>query len=383
MQGKGRSIYVSRQEQERKRRNQIRSWIILVLIVAVAALGFTLLRGAGKTTEITANILPCYPDQDVTVFGNNVLYYDDASIYCLTSGGAIRWSFPVGAGASFSVSDTHVVAWNGTRLCIIDQNGTPSYDEAQDDVIQFARIGGNYCAVVLGEDTKPTLLVKNLTGSQVDYEKEAFNNLLVLDAGFYGDQGQYMWTLSMDVFGTNINTVLNTFQVGKMNTGVVSLGDNLAYRVVYDNGKLRVFTTQQMYSYDYKGVQDASGTKLVYGWQLIDSYSPERGDGYMLLTPAGQVSGSQQLSELRLLSAGDDRRFALPSDCVGAVVHGNSIYGFCDKYIYRSSVREQRFFPYSMPLEENITLTGFHGMTSDYRAIVTDGKAVYSITVPQ
>ena len=204
-----------------------------------------------------------------------------------------------------------------------------------------------------------------------------------MDVGFYGDQGQYMWTLSMDVFGTNINTVLNTFQVGKMNTGVVSLGDNLAYRVVYDNGKLRVFTTQQMYSYDYKGVQDASGTKLVYGWQLIDAYSPARGDGYMLLTPVGQVSGSQQLSELRLLSAGDDRRFALPSDCVGAVVRGNSIYGFCDKYIYRSSVNEQRFYPYAMPLEEGIKLTGFHGMTDDYRAIVTDGKTVYSITVPQ
>ena len=73
---RGRNAVENRETQEEIRRRQIRSWIILVLIVAVAALGFTLLRGAGKTTEITANILPCYPDQDVTVFGNNVLYYD-------------------------------------------------------------------------------------------------------------------------------------------------------------------------------------------------------------------------------------------------------------------------------------------------------------------
>lgn len=383
MQGKGRSLYVSRQEMERRRRNQIRSWIILILVVVAAVLGFTLLRSAGTTTEITANVLPCYPDQDITIFGNNVLYYDGASIHCLSSGGAIRWSFPIGAGASFSASDTHIAAWNGTRLCIIDQNGTPSYDEAQESNIQFARVGGNYCAVVVGPDTTPTLLVKNLTGAQVDYEKEAFANLLMLDVGFYGDQGQYMWTLSLDVYGTAINTILNTFQVGKMNTGVVSLGDNLAYRVFYDNGKLRVFTTQQMYTYDYKGVQDSAQTKLVYGWQLVDTYNPSRGDGYMLLSPVGQVSGSQQLSELRLLSSGDDRRFALPSDCVGAVVRGNSIYAFCNEYIYRSSVSEQRFYPYAMPLDETVTLNGFLGMTNDYRAIVTDGSTVYSVNVPQ
>ena len=243
MQSRGKTSYISRQEQERRRRRQIRSWIILILIVAGVIAGVSLLRGTRSTTEITVSTLPCYPDQDITVFGNNVLYYDGASIHCLSSSGAIRWSFPVGSDASFSVSDTHIVAWTGTQLYIIDQNGTPSYNEAMDSSVQFARIGGNYCAVVIGEDTKPVLIVKDLTGAQVDYEQEAFSNLLMLDVGFYGDQMQYMWALCMDVYGTDINTVMNTFQVGKMNTGEVSLGDNLAYRIFYDNGKLRVFTT--------------------------------------------------------------------------------------------------------------------------------------------
>ena len=383
MQSRGKTSYISRQEQERRRRRQIRSWIILILIVAGVIAGVSLLRGTRSTTEITVSTLPCYPDQDITVFGNNVLYYDGASIHCLSSSGAIRWSFPVGSDASFSVSDTHIVAWTGTQLYIIDQNGTPSYNEAMDSSVQFARIGGNYCAVVIGEDTKPVLIVKDLTGAQVDYEQEAFSNLLMLDVGFYGDQMQYMWTLCMDVYGTDINTVMNTFQVGKMNTGEVSLGDNLAYRIFYDNGKLRVFTTQQMYTYDYKAVQDATGTKLVYGWQLIDAYSPSRGYGSMLLSPISQVTGTAALSELRLLSETEDRRFALPSNCVGAVVHGSSIYAFCDQYVYRSSTGEQRFFGYKSNLPEGTHLTGFLGMTSDGHALVTNGQTVWSIATPR
>jgi len=383
MQGKGRTSYITRQEQERRRRRQIRSWIILILIIVAAVAGFSLLRSAGNTTEITANALPCYPDQDITVLGNNILYYDGASIHCLSSGGAIRWSFPVGSGASFSVSDTHLVAWTGSQLYIVDQNGTPTYNEAMESPVQFARVGGNYCAVVIGPDTEPVLLVKNLNGSQMDYEADAFKNLLMLDVGFYGDQGQYMWTLCMDVYGTDINTIMNTFQVGKMNTGEVSLGDNLAYRVFYDNGHLRVFTTQQMYTYDYKAVQDAGSTRLVYGWQLIDTHTPARGDGYMLLSPVNQVVGTQSLSELRLLTDTEDRRFALPSDCVGAVVQGDTIYAFCDEYIYRSSVKEQRFYAYAMPLADTVHLTGFLGMTGDGRALVTDGSTVWSVSVPQ
>ena len=59
----------------------------------------------------------------------------------------------------------------------------------------------------------------------------------MLDCGFYGDDGQYLWTLAMDVFGTKANTILNTFQVGKMNTGEVSLGDSITYKVLFENNK--------------------------------------------------------------------------------------------------------------------------------------------------
>ena len=96
-----------------------------------------------------------------------------------------------------------------------------------------------------------------------------------------------MWTLALDVFGTAPNTVLNTFQVGKMNTGAISLGEAMTYKVLYENTRLRVFSTQQVYTYDYKCVQDTNATMLVYGWKLIDYEIPDRGRAKLLLAPTG------------------------------------------------------------------------------------------------
>ena len=328
--------------------------------------------------------MPCYAGQDVTPFGENVLYYDGASIHCLTSTGAIRWSFPVGSGASFSVSNTHLVAWVGSQLFIVDRNGNPSYNENMGAEVQFARVGESYAAVVIGEDTAPDLVVKDLQGSQVDEEVDAFSGMLLLDVGFYGEKGQYMWTLALDAYGTAINTVLNTFQVGKMNTGEVSLGENLAYKVLFEDSRLRVFTTQQMYTYDYKAVQDVNSTMLVYGWKLIDAYIPARGSASMLLAPSSQTdSTTYALTELRVLSGNLDRRYALPSTCVGAAVQGKNLYAVSAEYLYRADIDSQRFYAYALPLPGGVQATGFIGLTSNGRALVTSGDTVYSVALPQ
>jgi len=383
MQGKNKSYGMDRQQLDARRRRQIRAWIILLTVIVAVAVALQMLRNVGKTTEIGANRLTCYASQDVTPFGDNVLYYDGASVHCLSGVGAIRWSFPVGSGAAFSCSDTHLVIWSGTQLYIVDQNGQPSYNEALDNEVQFARVGSKYAAVVIGTDTAPELLLKDLEGAQVDEESEAFQGMLMLDVGFYGEQDQYLWTLAMDVYGTAINTVLNTFQVGKMNTGEVSLGEKLAYKVLYENSKLRVFTTQQLFSYNYKAVQDTNSTMLVYGWKLIDSYIPERGDANLLLAPTSQTSSSQIITELRLLSGENDRRYTLPSTCVGAMSRGNSLYAFSDRYIYRTNVGEQRFYAYEVPLPEREVVTGYIGKLSGGRVLLTSGETVYSVTLPQ
>ncbi|MBE5768827.1 MAG: hypothetical protein E7333_04440 [Clostridiales bacterium] len=366
------------------RKTQIRNWIILVLAVILFVVGLRLLSGIGRTSEISASVLPCYAHQDVTPFGDGVLYYDGASIHCVSSTGSVRWSFRIGASAQFSVGKNHLVAWEGSQLYILNRNGKPTYNENMPGTVQFARVGEKFAVVVVGEDTEPQLLLKDLQGAEVDIiEPEVFDGMLMLDAGFYGENGQYMWTLAMDLYGTSVSTKMNLFQVGKMNLGIVSLGENLAYKVLFDNNLLRVFTTQQMYSYDYKGVQHVEDTMLVYGWKFLDSHIPARGNASMLLAPTAQTNSTLSITELRVLSGTMDRRYTLPSSCVGAAIEGSNIYAFSPTYLYRTNVDSQRFYAYAMPLPEHLTVSTFIGLTDDSKAVVTSGDSVYTVTLPK
>lgn len=186
-------------------------------------------------------------------FGQNVLYYDGVSIHCMSDTGSVRWSFQIGADAGYDCNDSVVVAWAGSTIYILDQNGNSSYNDNLGEEIQFARVGTQYVAAVIGETTSPRLVVKDHTGAHMDEEADAFDTLILLDVGFYGKNGEYMWTLALDVFGTAANTILNTFEVGKMNTGEVSLGEPIAYAVVYENSLLRVINTRKMLTFNDRG----------------------------------------------------------------------------------------------------------------------------------
>ena len=367
----------------RQRLGRFLRWAALIAAVIAAFFVVRGLRSVGSASEIRAVRLPCSATQDVTPFGDNILYYDGTSIHCLSAGGGIRWSVPVGVGAHFTCSASQVAAWTDNQIYIFDRSGHTTYNETYREPIQFARIGASYCAMVVGEDTEPQLLVKNLDGTQVDQETEAYSGMLMLDMGFYGENDQYLWTMAMDVYSTAINTVLNTFQVGKMNTGVVDLGEFLAYKALYENGRLRVFTTQQMYTYDYKAVQDISSTRLVHGWRLIDFTVPERGNGSMLLAPVNQIgTGSASIQELRVLTGNTDRRYTIPSACVGAGIRGKNIYAISRDYCYRADVDAGRFTGFHIPLPQDERVTELLGFTSSH-AVIASGDTVYSITLPR
>ena len=368
-------------EENRKRNRRIRGGLILVAAAVALLLGYRFLRREVRG-DITAARLPCYSNQNVTPFNDGVLYYDGVSLHCLNSSGTIRWSFPAGERATFYAGPRHVAIWSGMQMYLVDQNGNSTYNESMEGTVQFVRVGERYCAVVIGEDTEPKLIIKDLQGAQIDVEQEAFSGLMILDTGFYGNQGEYLWTLSLDVFGTAANTILNTFQVGKMNTGEVSLGEALTYRVLYENTRLRVFTTQQCYSYDYKCVQDTNATMLVYGWKLIDAEIPERGSAKMLLAPTSQTSSAQMITELRVLEGTTDKRYTLPTNCVGACIWQGNIYAFSESYLYRADVNSQRFFVSGIPVPENTPITAFFGITGDGKAILASGDTVYSLGLP-
>ena len=380
---RGRNAAESRETTEEIRRRQIRSWIILVVVVLAVILGIHFLGRYGKGKEIGMAKLPCYSNQNVTPFRDGIVYYDGASLHHLSSSGMIRWSFPAGSDVKFAVGPTHLALWSGTQLFLVDKDGKATYNESMEAEVQCVRVGERYAAVIVGDDTEPKLIVKDMKGSQVDAEAEAFSGLMILDTGFYGEQGEYLWTLALDVFGTAPNTILNTFQVGKMNTGAISLGEWMTYKVIYENTRLRVFSTQQVYTYDYKCVQDTNATMLVYGWKLIDADIPERGRAKLLLAPTSQTSSAQLISELRVLEGMNDKRYTLPTTCVGASIYKGNIYAISKDYIYRADVSSQKFFGYQIPAPEGVEITAFYGITDDGKMLLASGETMYSLTLPE
>lgn len=383
MQSKNKTLIPDQEATKRKRRKQLRNWIILIAVVLLIIGAVNLFNFFTRTSTVTALSLPCYAHQDVTVFQDGVLYYDGASIHFVNAGGGIEWSYPVGDGASFSVSEDHLVIWAGTQLFIVDAKGKPSYNESMEAPIQFARIGKKYAAVVTGDDLKATLTVKDLQGTQVDAETEAFDGMLILDCGFYGSNNEYMWTLSYDVYNPAIATIMHTYQVGQMNTGEVNLGEHLAYKVIYADNLLNVFTTQQMYIYDYKGVQNVNDTMLVYGWKYLDHAVPDRGATQFLLAPTAQTSAVQSITELRVFTSALDRRYTLPSSCVGAAIDSGRIFAFSDNYLYAGNVSSQRFYAHDMNLPDDRLVTSFVGLTNNGYAIVISNNEVFSVSLPK
>ncbi|MBQ3156527.1 MAG: hypothetical protein IJB81_06335 [Clostridia bacterium] len=381
MQNKNKT-FISDQESAKRRRRQLRSWIILVTVV-LAIIGIVnLVSFLGRTTSVSALALPCYAHQDVTVFQDGVLYYDGASIHFVNAGGGIEWSYPVGDGASFSVSENHLVIWAGTQLFIVDAKGRSTYNDSLEAPIQFARIGNKYAAIVTGDDLKSNLTIRDLQGTEADSAGEIFDGMLILDCGFFGASSEYMWTLSYDIYNPAISSVMHTFQVGKMNTGEVNLGEHLAYKVVYSDNLLNVFTTQQMYIYDYRGVQNVNDTMLVYGWKYLDHAVPDRGATQFLLAPTAQTSSVQSITELRVFSSALDRRYTLPASCVGAAIDGGRIFAFSDSYLYAGGVNSQRFYAHDMNLPEGRPVTSFVGLTNNGYAIVISNSEVYSVSLP-
>ncbi len=383
MPNKNQAMLTDERIRSQLRRRQLRNWIILITVVIAIVFAVQLISALGRTTNVSALSLPCYAHQDVTAFQDGVLYYDGASIHFVNAGGGIEWSYPVGDGASLSVSENHLIIWAGSQLFIVDARGRPSYNQSMDEPIQFARIGARYAAIVTGEDLASTLYVKDLQGAQVDLEHEAFDGMLMLDCGFYGSSDEYLWAMAYDVYNPKITTVMQTFQVGQMNTGVINISDHLAYKVLYANNKLNIFTTQQMYIYDYKGVQDVNNTQLVYGWKYLGHDIPERGSANILLAPTAQTTSVQSITELRVLSSELDRRYTLPASCVGAALEGSHIFAFSEGDVYMVDISSQRFAEYPNNLPDGRTVTGFLGLTNNGYAIVACNNEVFSLSLPR
>ena len=344
--------------------------VVLIVLLAFGAFG-------GRDRAMNYTKLRCMASQDVTPFGDRVLYYDGTTLYCMSAKGNELWSQPLGSGAGFAAGDKHLVAWVGSQLFIFDEDGHPTYNDHLGGEVQFARIGSRYVAAVVGAGISPTLVVKDMDGIDVDSEKDAYADMLILDVGFFSG-GEYMWVTALDAYGTVPNNKMFTLRVGQMNTGEVSLGKPLVYKVLYCGNELNVITTRQLTQYDYRGTQDESGTKLVYGWQLIDA-ELSSGNAQLLFATSRQASGVDMngISTLRLIFGDTDNQYTLPTSCAGAVLYRNRIYAFSHDSGYRTGFGERRFTALKLPMDERIT--EYLGMLDNGCVLLASGEDVYAM----
>ena len=200
---------------------------IAVLLVLIAYLLGLLSGGGGK---ISGRKLRCVVSQDVTVFGDRVLYYDDSTLFCLSTAGSELWSVQVGSGARFHAGNRHVVVWTTNQLQILDRNGRSTYNDRLSETIQFARVCDKYVAIVTGDGVSPTLTIKDMDGGLVDTEVNNYADLMLLDCGFFGDS-EYLWTTALDVYGAVPETTMHTYRVGqRLKQELFDLADVLVAR---------------------------------------------------------------------------------------------------------------------------------------------------------
>ena len=353
---------------------------VLAAIIALAvfyALSSTGRESVGRVTRIGATL-----SQNVTPFGDSVIFYDGTTLHCMAATGGNEWSYQIGTNADYDATKERIVAWSGNDLYILNSRGRLIYNNKMSDTIQFASAGSSYVAAFVGEPDNGVVSVINEAGQIVD--NVTISNQTLLDIGFFkavtsssAQETELMWVLGLDTTGTVISTELQTFQPGKLSTGKSSLGEHIAYKVYSIDGSLEVVTTRQIMHYNYRVLEESNPT-LIYGY-TVEDVQRVGGMTYQLLIPAQESREGVRINNVRLMYGNIDRVLHLPSECLAAALGTHSVYGFASNAVYVCRFDETTFAAHALP----ITVTAVLGMISDNRVIVASGSEIYVVELPR
>ena len=348
-----------------------------ILVVAVMyALNGNTREGIGRITRIGATL-----SQNVSPFGDSVIFYDGTTLHCVAATGGNEWSYQIGTNADYDATEKRIVAWSGNDLYILNSRGRLIYNNKMSDAIQFASAGDEYVAVFVGDSDNGVVSVINSSGQIVD--NIPVSNQTLLDIGFFmstttssAQPTELMWMLGLNTTGTVISTELQTYQPGKLSTGKSSLGEHIAYSIYDENGNLNIVTTRQILHYSYRALEASSPT-LIYGYTVEDVQQSGK-TLYQLLVPAQEQSEGTSINNVRLMYGSVDRVLHLPGTCIAAKLGTKSVYGFSANAVYACRFGETTFRSYAMP----INVTAVLGMMTDNRAVVASGSEIYVVELP-
>ena len=363
---------------QRLRMLSVLAVLAAVIILAVFyALSSTGRESVGRVTRIGATL-----SQNVTPFGDSVIFYDGTTLHCMAATGGNEWSYQIGTNADYDATKERIVAWSGNDLYILNSRGRLIYNNKMSDTIQFASAGSGYVAAFVGEPDNGVVSVINEAGQIVD--NVTISNQTLLDIGFFkavtsssAQETELMWVLGLDTTGTVISTELQTFQPGKLSTGKSSLGEHIAYKVYSIGGSMEVVTTRQIMHYNYRVLEESNPT-LIYGY-TVEDVQQIGSMTYQLLIPAQESREGVRINNVRLMYGNIDRVLHLPSECLAAALGTHSVYGFASNAVYVCRFDETTFAAHALP----ITVTAVLGMISDNRVIVASGSEIYVVELPR
>jgi len=356
--------------------------VVLTAVLIVFVIGWSLTQSSrssiGRATRIGATL-----SQNITPFGDSVIFYDGTTLHCMNAGGGNEWSYQIGTNADYDATEERVVAWSGNDLYILNSRGRLTYNDKMADKVQFASIGENYVAAFVGEADNGVITVINNDGQIVD--NITIENQTLLDIGFFfsnttssGAQAtELMWVLGLDTTGTVISTELQTFQPGKLSTGKSSLGENIAYSVYHADGLLNIVDTRQIMHYNYRALEEKNPT-LIYGYTMEDVRTVGNVT-YQLLIPAQETNEGYHINNVRLMYGATDRVLHLPRECISAQLGTRGVYGFSNNTVYVCRYGDNTFSSHTMP----VNVTAVLGMITDNRVVVASGSEIYVIELPE
>lgn len=139
---------------------RIAKTVLVFCIIAAIIFGVVTGVRALFSSDTSTVRLHASTESNIQAMGENVLYYDDMTLYCVAPNGKSRWHFTLGAGADYRVGGGGVIAWAGQQVYVLNKNGVCTFNDRMTSDVLFGAIGQSYIAVALkgASDTESTLV---------------------------------------------------------------------------------------------------------------------------------------------------------------------------------------------------------------------------------
>jgi len=319
------------------------------------------------------------PGEPARAFGGDLLFLSGGMLSCVGANGGLRWQHPLtGDYANFYANAGFVIAWSRQQLLILDKGGSILVSERLPENIQFARIGATYAAILVGEGDSQYIMIADHLGNEVERLTD-IGNLAMSDLGFFDNQDLRLWTLGIDVNGSEPLNVFSTYDPrSRRSTGTVNLSDQLIYDVFWHNRWLMLAGTNSFTAFNYNCIPASDRSSvIVYGWQLVQSRAV-RNDMPALFRRNAQAAEAGMTRAFRLVGSSSDVLLRLPEPCLEGLLGSKGVYAFTNDGVYVCAYGSTSFARHDLP----VPLDSVIAMLDNDVAVIASGGEVYMIKLP-